>query len=509
MSPRSLPFEPAAYFRPAGDLADEPLADCRGKRIGVLIVAYNAATTLLGVLKRIPPVVWNNIEEVVVFDDASQDATFELAVGVKTLHDLPKLTVLKHPRNLGYGGNQKAGYRYFIEQGFDIVVLLHGDGQYAPEMLARMYAPLVRGESEAVFGSRMMKDFGGPLKGGMPLYKFVGNRILTILENRMLNLALTEFHSGYRAYSLHALRRIMLDRMTNDFHFDTEIIIKLRHQGFRINEVPIPTYYGKELCYVDGLKYARHVVRALWRYRRTARAVRAYPEFEEYWQRYPLKEAPYSSHSIVRSLLAGGFKVLDVGCGHGYFAEKIAANGCAVTGVDQVPEPAKRECMEDYVTCNLGDGLDAALPRLRAEGYDRILLLDVLEHLPNAPALLAQCRPLLKPSGLLIVSLPNVANITVRLSLLFGRWNYDDRGILDRTHLRFYTHKTARALLETSGYQVTDRYTPVMPVELVLGLSPASFLMRVISLLLRAATALMPGLFGYQIILLARPKDPA
>lgn len=508
MAPRSLPFEPAAYFRPAGDLADEPLADCRGKRIGVLIVAYNAATTLLGVLKRIPPVVWSNIEEVVVFDDASQDATFELAVGVKALHDLPKLTVLKHPRNLGYGGNQKAGYRYFVEQGFDIVVLLHGDGQYAPEMLARMYAPLVRGESEAVFGSRMMKDFGGPLKGGMPIYKFVGNRILTALENRMLKLSLTEFHSGYRAYSLSALRRIMLDRMTDDFHFDTEIIIKLKHQGFRIKEVPIPTYYGKELCYVDGLKYARHVVRALWRYRRTARAVRAYPEFDEYWQRYPLKEAPYSSHSIVRSLLAGGFNVLDVGCGHGYFAEKIAANGCAVTGVDQVPEPAKRECMEDYVPCNLGDGLDAALPRLRAAGYDRVLLLDVLEHLPNAPALLAQCRPLLKPSGLLIVSLPNVANITVRLSLLFGRWDYEDRGILDRTHLHFYTHKTARALLETSGYQVTGRYTTVMPVELVLGLSPASLLMRVISLLLRAATALMPGLFGYQIILLARPKDP-
>lgn len=509
MAPRSLPFEPAAYFRPAGDLADEPLADCRGKRIGVLIVAYNAATTLLGVLKRIPPVVWSNIEEVVVFDDASQDATFELAVGVKALHDLPKLTVLKHPRNLGYGGNQKAGYRYFVEQGFDIVVLLHGDGQYAPEMLARMYAPLVRGESEAVFGSRMMKDFGGPLKGGMPIYKFVGNRILTALENRMLKLSLTEFHSGYRAYSLSALRRIMLDRMTDDFHFDTEIIIKLKHQGFRIKEVPIPTYYGKELCYVDGLKYARHVVRALWRYRRTARAVRAYPEFDEYWQRYPLKEAPYSSHSIVRSLLAGGFNVLDVGCGHGYFAEKIAANGCAVTGVDQVPEPAKRECMEDYVPCNLGDGLDAALPRLRAAGYDRVLLLDVLEHLPNAPALLAQCRPLLKPSGLLIVSLPNVANITVRLPLLFGRWNYEDRGILDRTHLHFYTHKTARALLETSGYQVTGRYTTVMPVELVLGLSPASLLMRVISLLLRAATALMPGLFGYQIILLARPRDPA
>ncbi len=120
---------------------------------------------LATVLKRITPEVWRNVEQVVVFDDASQDSTFELAVGIQALTNLPKLKVLKHAKNLGYGGNQKAGYRYFIEQGFDIVVLLHGDGQYAPELLSHMYAPLVRGEADAVFGSRMMKDYGGPLKG--------------------------------------------------------------------------------------------------------------------------------------------------------------------------------------------------------------------------------------------------------------------------------------------------------------------------------------------------------
>ena len=143
----------------------------------------------------------------------------------------PSCSVLKHPRNLGYGGNQKAGYRYFIEKGFDIVVLLHGDGQYAPEILAQLYSPLVAGEADAVFGSRMMRTYGGPLKGGMPLYKYVGNRILTILENRALGMNLTEFHSGYRAYNLHALAQLDFSRMTNDFHFDTEIIVKLHHQA--------------------------------------------------------------------------------------------------------------------------------------------------------------------------------------------------------------------------------------------------------------------------------------
>ena len=207
------------------------IADCQGKRIGILVVTYNAITTLVPVLKRIPPSVWNNVEEVVVFDDASQDATFELAMGVKAVCDVPKLQVLKHHKNLGYGGNQKAGYRYFIEKGFDIVVLLHGDGQYAPEILAQLYHPMVDGEADAVFGSRMMRTYGGPLKGGMPLYKYVGNRILTILENRALGLNLTEFHSGYRAYNLHALAQLDFSRMTDDFHFDTEIIIKLNHQA--------------------------------------------------------------------------------------------------------------------------------------------------------------------------------------------------------------------------------------------------------------------------------------
>ena len=118
----------------AGTSAEAAMADNHGRRIGILIVAYNAVTTLAKVFQRITPEVWNNVEEVVVFDDASQDHTYELAIGYKTLQDAAKLNVIKNEVNLGYGGNQKAGYRYFAEKGFDVVVLLHGDGQYAPEL---------------------------------------------------------------------------------------------------------------------------------------------------------------------------------------------------------------------------------------------------------------------------------------------------------------------------------------------------------------------------------------
>src|ERR1700685_1966601 len=138
-APAPLPFEPLPAFQASALQDDREAANCHGKRIGILIVTYNAVTTLTKVLKRITPNVWNNVEEIAIFDDASQDATYELAMGIKALRQLAKLTVLKHERNLGYGGNQKAGYRYFIERGFDVVVLLHGDGQYAPEILSHLY----------------------------------------------------------------------------------------------------------------------------------------------------------------------------------------------------------------------------------------------------------------------------------------------------------------------------------------------------------------------------------
>ena len=463
----TLPFEPLPQFRQSALEESPTRADNQGKRIGIFIVAYNALTTLSKVLKRITPDVWRNVEQVVVFDDASDDATYELAVGIQAMTNLPKLRVLKHAKNLGYGGNQKAGYRYFIEQGFDIVVLLHGDGQYAPELLSHMYAPLVRGEADAVFGSRMMKDFGGPLKGGMPLYKYVGNRMLTAFENRALGLHLTEFHSGYRAYNVHALAQIKLDKLTDDFHFDTEIIIKLHHQNFRITEVPIPTFYGDEICRVNGPKYAKAIIRSVYRYLKTARSVRSYPEYAEYFVPYAVKRSLYSLHYYVSRLTGTGQRVLDVG-----LSEDLER------GIGEVASNS-------------------------AEPFDRILLLDVLEHLRDPSPVLRDSRRLLAQRGKLIVSVPNAVNLTVRLKVLFGHFRYDDRGILDWSHLRFFTRKTIRTLIEQHGYRITGRHFTIIPLERVLPVRPENRLLRFANRILRAATAVAPGLLAYEILLVA------
>jgi glycosyltransferase involved in cell wall biosynthesis len=240
-------------------------------RIGILVVAYNAESTLRGVLHRIPRDIWGKIEQVFVFDDASQDRTHE--VGKELLEHESfggKLRVFRNPVNLMYGGNQRKGYQYAIEQGLDIVVLLHGDGQYAPEVMQDLLTPLESGDADMVMGSRMMVK-GAALKGNMPLYKYVGNKVLTWTENHLIGARFSEFHSGYRAYSVHALKDIPLESMTHNWHFDTQIILEFLKRGYRIKEVPIPTYYGDEICYVNGVPYAMNCVRETAKYALTHR----------------------------------------------------------------------------------------------------------------------------------------------------------------------------------------------------------------------------------------------
>jgi glycosyltransferase involved in cell wall biosynthesis len=234
-------------------------------RIGIFVINYNAVNFLIDTLKRIPPEVYEQVEEIFVIDDCSPDNSYYAALGYKLDKKIDKLTVQRNEINQGYGGNQKVGYQYAIDRGFDIVVLLHGDGQYAPEALPQLLEPLVSQEADMVFGSRMAEG-GKALKGGMPLYKYVGNRILTTIQNTMTGLALSEYHSGYRLYSTAALKKIPFQSFTNNWHFDTQIILALAERKQRIVERPIPTYYGDEISHVNGIPYAWHCVTTTFSY---------------------------------------------------------------------------------------------------------------------------------------------------------------------------------------------------------------------------------------------------
>ena len=236
----------------------EPLVS---KRIGIFVIEYNAESTLTQVLERIPADIVEQVAEIFVIDDCSQDHTYDVGRGYTDGPTAAKLTIHRNPVNLMYGGNQKQGYRYAISRGLDIVVLLHADGQYAPEVMGRLLEPLVSGNAEMVMGSRML-EAGAALRGHMPMYKYFGNKILSKLQNGLLGTRFSEFHSGYRAYSCHALSALDFDRMTNSWHFDTQIILEFLRRGYHIVEVPIPTYYGDEICHVNGIPYAYQCIKA-------------------------------------------------------------------------------------------------------------------------------------------------------------------------------------------------------------------------------------------------------
>ena len=472
-------------------------------RLLIFIVAYNAEKTIARVIRRIPEALLHQYDtEVLIIDDASRDETFEKSYEASK-QDLPfPIHTLFNPSNQGYGGNQKLGYHYAIEHGYDFVALIHGDGQYAPECLPELLAPLRDGEADAVFGSRMLSGKSA-LRGGMPLYKFVGNRILTWIENRLLGTKLSEFHSGYRIYSTRALRSIPFHRNANGFHFDTEIIIQLLIAGQRIVEKPIPTYYGDEICHVNGIGYAWNVVRA------TCQAAlqplgllydRKYdcaaPGTSQYVPKFHFR----STHSLVLDRVAPGARVLDLGCAGGYMAGALAERKqCRVDGVDAFPALESR--LESFYLHDLNQGL----PALDYEKYEYILMLDVIEHLIRPEAFLEELYAALKtnPSAQVLISTANVGFVVPRMMLLAGQFNYGKRGVLDLTHTRLFTFASFERAVRQAGFRIFEARGVPAPVPLAIG---DNWISRLLLTLNQLLIPISRGLFSYQILLRLQPE---
>jgi 2-polyprenyl-3-methyl-5-hydroxy-6-metoxy-1,4-benzoquinol methylase len=477
----------------------------RFPRIGVLVVAYNAVSTLDQVLDRIPKTFRWRIAHVFVCDDASQDATYLVGLGYKqTTDDLP-LTIVRHATNLGYGGNQKAGYRLAIEHDLDIIVLLHGDGQYAPERLEEIVAPLERRECDAVLGSRMMIK-GAALKGGMPLYKYVGNKVLTRFENQMLGTELSEFHSGYRAYSVEALSHLPFEENSDGFDFDTQMIIQLVDAGKRIVEVPIPTYYGDEICHVDGLKYAKDVSSAVVRYRLATLGFGA-GGTGAVGEEYALKDGRQSAHAVILRWLERmpPARILDLGCSGGLLSARMRALGHTVTGVDILELPEVRGRVDRFVQGNLDDGLPA---EVRADGpFDVVLAADVLEHVRTPELVLEQSRDVLAARGVLIASVPNFGHWYARGRTALGLFDYDQRGILDRGHVRFFSRRGILRRLRAAGFAIVRQETTGLPLEVLT--RSGGTVVRLLHAADRLAVSLLPTLCGYQFVFQCEARPAA
>lgn len=222
-------------------------------KVVVVMPAYNAARTLAATYQNIPS---EMVDEVLLVDDASRDETVKIALDFH-------LKVVRHPHNVGYGGNQKTCYMEALRDGADIVVMLHPDGQYDPRLIPQIIEPIKEGKADFVLGSRL-KQKGGALKGGMPLYKFLANRFLTGVENLILGQKLSEMHTGYRAYSREFLERIPFLRNSNDFVFDSQIIAQAVAFKRRIVEIPVSTKYFKEASSVNFKVSLIYGLKTLW-----------------------------------------------------------------------------------------------------------------------------------------------------------------------------------------------------------------------------------------------------
>lgn len=473
----------------------------RELRIGIVVVAYNAASTLLATLDRIPVEFRSRIRRVIVCDDASADDTFELGRTWGSRCDTPATHVVRHTKNLGYGGNQKAAYDLAVEHGLDVVVLLHGDGQYAPECLPEMVAPLEQDPTvDAVFGSRMM-EHGAARRGGMPLYKRVGNRILTGFENRVLGSSLSEFHSGYRAYRVRTLQAIPYGANSDGFDFDTQIIAQILGAGGRIVEIPIPTYYGDEICYVNGMKYAYDVVRDVVEYKLAARGFGT-AEWVPRPTEYGFKDDGGSSHAVILGMLSGRRpgRVLDLGCSSGLLAEKVRNLGHYVVGVDAFGLPGVEERTDEFYRADLEGGIPAVV----GGNFDYVIAGDVVEHLADPRKALAEIRRVLKPGGEVLLSVPNIGHWYPRVRIALGMFGYDRRGILDETHLRFFNRSTLRRLVRHCGLDILEEAATGLPLEPVMGGGPGA-IRRADAALVRAR----PTLFAYQYVVRLTPHAEA
>ncbi|NHM00968.1 glycosyltransferase family 2 protein [Flavobacterium difficile] len=223
------------------------------KKIIVVLPAFNAEKTLEQTYSEIP---LDIVDDVILVDDSSLDNTIEIAKKLNISH------IIQHDKNRGYGGNQKTCYNKALELKADIVVMLHPDYQYTPKLITAMCSMIANGVYPVVFASRILGK--GALKGGMPIYKYVANRILTLMQNILINQKLSEYHTGFRAYSIEVLQKVNFNNFSEDFIFDNQMAVQIFKNGFEIGEISCPTKYFPEASSINFKRSVKYGLGVLW-----------------------------------------------------------------------------------------------------------------------------------------------------------------------------------------------------------------------------------------------------
>jgi SAM-dependent methyltransferase len=419
-----------------------------------LIVDSGAASAHQDLRARVPASVRDQLAEVLVYEGSSR------------------------------GESQIRGFKHAIERGYDVVAVLRADGQDAPEALPELLAVLEAESADAVFAVHTAAS-------DVPSYEALGNRLLSRFENTMLGTSLGEFNPGYRLYACSALKRIPFEKNTHEAHFDAQIIIQLRGAGFRIVVQPVAAFQRQEPALRRSLKYASGVLKSVIDYELHEFGLRYAPQYVVP-PAHTMKRSALSSHSLLLGLVGPPpRRILDVGCGQGELGHVLKERGHYVLGVDW-SRPLFE--LDAFVQADVAQGLPSSI-----EGkFDTVLLADVLEHLAEPLKLLDDAKQRLEPDGVLLVSLPNVAHWSMRAQLAVGRFDYTNKGLLDRGHLRFFTHASALRLFHDAGLDVVSRRTTPVPWENVLPRALGSGIRDKAERADYFLARLRPNLFAYQ-----------
>jgi 2-polyprenyl-3-methyl-5-hydroxy-6-metoxy-1,4-benzoquinol methylase len=472
------------------------------KKVLLLIVDQNAEWTLASVLGGDLSKRGFGTLQILVIHDQLRPSPLGGALQGETQVEDPQVLVLHTGEPQGLGGSQKLGFHYAIENGFDKVVLVPAGGFSAAEDLPTLLAPLLNGDADVNLGFELSYEKAKD-HAGLSLLDWSGNQIFTRFQNFVLGTQFSALNSGYRSFNVDALKRIPFERNSNDFRFDTELFLQLHYSGARIQEVQISADCGNKPNQSHSFRNALRVCASVL----CARLHQMDLLYERKFDlgnpelNYDLKLGFASSHTAAIQAVKPGATVLDIGCGQGLVAAEMAKRAARVVGLDQYvkssgnPEIEMREW-----------NLDSDQFPVNANEFDQIFLLDVIEHLKEPELFMENLRAAcLNKRPEIILTTANVAFIFTRLMLLFGRFSYSRKGILDRTHTRLFTFHSLCQLFEQTGYQILEVRGIPAPFPKILG---NGWLGRFSIWMNQLGIGLFRGLFSYQIYVraLASPR---
>ena len=404
------------------------------------------------------------------------------------------IEVTRHSLNLGHGGDQKVVFRSIANIDSGVLVVINGECQYSLETISEIAQPIIRGEADVVLSSlrrhkRDLKQFS------------------TFVNNFLSGVKFENWHSGYRAYSISSLNSINFVESPDGLSFDTDVLLQLNSAGFRIAKVANNSNMGSESAHILGLIA---IIQSLVTVIRHRLKIMGFAPSNVMPASYRFKFNEYSSHSKLRDVLQNipQSRVLDLGCADGQLSEVAALLGHEVTAVDIESGPKSSSQIKFFQ-----HDLENDLPINLTGKFDVVLCADILEHLRKPDVMLFKLLPRLSSRGVILVSIPNFGHWYPRIRTLLGRFDYDARGILDQTHLRFFTRRSFSKMATKAGYKVKRLSVTGTPFEVMLREAPKrnfswSFLISTLSNIDRIFCKIRPTLFAYQFIFELNPIVP-